>query len=180
MKRSPLKKKIEWIGDSITCGFGNDESDLPCGEGQWFDQHNAYLAYGPVLSRKLGVDFLLSSISGNGMYRNWNSENSEETVLPDVYNNLYQNKDNSKPFSTDFQPNLVSICLGTNDLSDGDGKKPRLPFNKEKYISNYINFIKIKKTTANFELLLHCAKQSDQSPVPTVLQIWAQNPLNAL
>lgn len=135
------KKKIEFIGDSITCGMGNDLS-IPCHTNHWFDQHNAYLAYGPVLSRKLGVDFLLSSISGNGMYRNWNSENSEETVLPDVYNNLYQNKDNSKPFSTDFQPNLVSICLGTNDLSDGDGKKPRLPFNKEKYISNCINFIK--------------------------------------
>lgn len=135
------KKKIEFIGDSITCGMGNDLS-IPCHTNHWFDQHNAYLAYGPVLSRKLDVNFLLSSISGNGMYRNWNSESGEETCLPDVYNNLYQNKDNSKLFPTDFQPDLVSICLGTNDLSDGDGKKPRLPFDREKYISNYINFIK--------------------------------------
>jgi lysophospholipase L1-like esterase len=135
------KKRIEFIGDSITCGMGND-MEIPCHTNNWFDQHNAYLAYGPVLSRKLDVDYLLSSISGNGMYRNWNSENSEETILPDVYNNLYQTKDATKPFPTDFQPNLVSICLGTNDLSDGDGTKPRLPFNKGKYVSNYIEFIK--------------------------------------
>ena len=138
---SENKKRIEFIGDSITCGMGNDLS-IPCHTNHWFDQHNAFWAYGPTLSRKLNVDFLLSSISGNGMYRNWNSENGEETCLPDVYNNLYQNKDNSKPFPTDFQPDLVSICLGTNDLSYGDGTKSRLPFSKEKYISNYINFVK--------------------------------------
>jgi hypothetical protein len=47
------QEKIEFIGDSITCGFGNDESGLPCGKGQWFDQHNAYFAYGSVAARTL-------------------------------------------------------------------------------------------------------------------------------
>lgn len=136
------RKKIELIGDSITCGYGNDASTIPCGSGDWYDQHNAYWAYGPVLSRALNVDFVLSSVSGYGMYRNWNDEHLDEPIIPDVYENLYLNKDNSKPYDFAFQPDLVSICLGTNDLSDGDGKKTRLPFNEEKYISNYIDFIK--------------------------------------
>ncbi|MGO4822645.1 MULTISPECIES: GDSL-type esterase/lipase family protein [unclassified Flavobacterium] len=136
------KNKIEFIGDSITCGFGNDPSEIPCGTGEWYDQHNAYWAYGPVLSRNLNVDYVLSSVSGFGMYRNWNDEHKEEAIIPDVYENLYLNKDNSKPYNFTFQPDLVSICLGTNDLSDGDGKKERLPFNEEKYVSNYISFIK--------------------------------------
>ncbi|WP_292009527.1 cellulase family glycosylhydrolase [Chryseobacterium sp.] len=134
-------KKIEFIGDSITCGFGNDESGLPCGQGQWFDQHNAYFAYGPVLSRMLGTDFLLSSVSGYGMYRNWNSERQEETILPDVYDYLYLRTSQPEKFGDEYQPDLVSICLGTNDLSDGDGKKKRLPFNKVKFVENYIKFI---------------------------------------
>ncbi|WP_281336768.1 SGNH/GDSL hydrolase family protein [Flavobacterium eburneipallidum] len=136
------KKKIELIGDSITCGFGNDATTIPCGTGDWFDQHNAYLAYGPVLSRALNLDFVLSSVSGYGMYRNWNDEHLLEPIIPDVYENLYLNTDKSKLYDFKFQPDLVSICLGTNDLSDGDGKKPRLPFNEEKYVSNYIEFIK--------------------------------------
>lgn len=136
------KKKIEFIGNSITCGMGNDTKEIPCEAGEWFDQHNAYWAYGPILSRTLKVDYMLSSVSGIGMYRNWNDEHEYEAIMPDIYKNLYLNKDNSTQYDFKFQPDLVSICLGTNDLSDGDGTKPRLPFNKEKYISKYIDFIK--------------------------------------
>ena len=136
------KKKIEFIGNSITCGMGNDTKEIPCGTGEWYDQHNAYWAYGPILSRALNADYVLSSVSGIGMYRNWNDENEKEAIMPEVYENLYLNRDTTKPYDFKFQPDLVSICLGTNDLSDGDGVKPRLPFNEEKYISNYIAFIK--------------------------------------
>jgi len=138
------KKKIEFIGDSITCGAASDPSDVPCDKGEYFDHHNGYYAYGPVLSRAIGVDYLMSSVSGIGMYRNWNDENKEEGIMPDVYQNLYLTKDNSKPqYDFAFQPDIISIALGTNDFSGGDGKKERLPFNAEKYISNYINFIKM-------------------------------------
>ena len=148
-------KKIELIGDSITCGYGNDASTIPCGTGDWFDQHNAYWAYGPVLSRALDLDFVLSSVSGYGMYRNWNDEHLLEPIIPDVYENLYLNTDRSKPYDFKFQPDLVSICLGTNDLSEGDGKKPRLPFNEEKYVSNYIEFIKtVYKHAPNTRIVL--------------------------
>lgn len=138
------KKKIEFIGDSITCGAASDPSDIPCDKGEYFDHHNGYYAYGPVLSREIGVDYLMSSVSGIGMYRNWNDENKEEGIMPDVYPNLYLTKDNSKPkYDFAFQPDIISIALGTNDFSGGDGKKERLPFNPEKYVSNYINFIKM-------------------------------------
>ncbi|OXA77757.1 GDSL-like Lipase/Acylhydrolase [Flavobacterium aquidurense] len=139
---SAKKKKIEFIGDSITCGAASDSVD--CDKGEYMDHHNGYYAYGPVLSRAIDVDYLTSSVSGIGMYRNWNDENKEEAIMPDVYQNLYLTKDNSKPkYDFAFQPNIISIALGTNDFSVGDGKKERLPFNQEKYISNYINFIKM-------------------------------------
>lgn len=138
------KKKIEFIGDSITCGAASDPSDIPCDKGEYFDHHNGYYAYGPVLSRAIGADYLMSSVSGIGMYRNWNDENKEEGIMPDVYQNLYLTKDNSKPkYDFAFQPDIISIALGTNDFSGGDGKKERLPFNPEKYVSNYIKFIKM-------------------------------------
>ena len=135
------RKRIEFIGNSITSGMGNDLS-IPCGTGVWYDQHNAYFSYAAILSRKLDADFVLSSVSGIGMYRNWNDEHQEEAIMPDVYNNLYLIKENKTPFTNDFQPDFVSIALGTNDLSEGDGKKLRLPFNEEKYVANYTEFIK--------------------------------------
>lgn len=136
------KKKIEFIGDSITCAAASDSVD--CDKGEYMDHHNGYYAYGPVLSRAIDVDYLTSSVSGIGMYRNWNDEHKDEPIMPEVYENLYLTKDNSKPkYDFAFQPNVISIALGTNDFSGGDGKKERLPFNAEKYISNYINFIKM-------------------------------------
>ncbi|KFF02479.1 SGNH/GDSL hydrolase family protein [Flavobacterium reichenbachii] len=141
---SKEKKKIEFIGDSITCGAASDPSEIPCDQGEYMDHHNSYYAYGPTLSRAIDVDYLVSSVSGIGMYRNWNDENKDEAIMPDVYQNLYLTKDNSKPkYDFAFQPNIISIAIGTNDFSGGDGKKERLPFNVEKYVSNYINFIKM-------------------------------------
>lgn len=151
----PTTKKVEFIGNSITCGFGNDAVKLPCGQGEWWEQHNAYWAYGPILSRALHFDFVLSSVSGIGIYRNWNDEHQQEAIMPEVYENLYLNKDASKKFGNSFQPDIVSICLGTNDLSDGDGQKPRLPFNEKKYVSNYIDFIKtVYKRYPNTRIVL--------------------------
>ncbi|MBO0343444.1 GDSL family lipase [Muricauda lutimaris] len=133
---------IEFIGDSITCGAAADGSTVPCDTGEYFDHENVYFSYGANVARALQADFTLSSVSGIGMYRNWNDENIEEPIMPQVYENLYLNTDDTIGNNFDRTPDIVSICLGTNDLSNGDGVKPRLPFNKEKYTANYINFIK--------------------------------------
>lgn len=135
------KKKIAFIGDSITVGMGNDNDEMPCGTGEWYDQHNAYYSYAPITARALNTDYVVSAVSGIGMYRNWNDEHKDEAIMPDVYENLYLNKDAAKKYDFDFAPDVTCIALGTNDFSDGDGKKPRLAFNEEKYVANYIAFI---------------------------------------
>lgn len=136
------KASIEFIGNSITCGMGADASKIPCGEGEWFDQHNAYLAYGPRVARSLNADYVLSSVSGIGMYRNWNDENRTEPVMPEVYDNLFLNTDTTYKYTFDYTPNVICICLGTNDLSDGDGVRSRLSFDREKFIGNFTAFVK--------------------------------------
>lgn len=135
------RNTIEFIGDSITCGMGNDTLNIPCGKGQWFDQHNAYYSYAAITARNLNADFVLSSVSGIGIYRNWNDEHNKEAIMPDVYENLYLNKDASKRYAFNFSPNITCIALGTNDFSDGDGMKPRMPFSEEKFVAGYVQFI---------------------------------------
>ena len=133
------KPLIEFIGNSITCGFGADTREIACDSGTWYDKHNAYLAYGPIVARDLDLNYQLSSVSGIGIYRNWNDEDSDP-VMGDVYFTTYLDGNTNKLWDFPGQvPDLVSICLGTNDVSDGDGIKPRKPFNAEKYINNYID-----------------------------------------
>ncbi|MFN8251108.1 MAG: GDSL-type esterase/lipase family protein [Ferruginibacter sp.] len=135
-----FKTKVEFIGNSITCGFGND-MEIPCGNGsKWYDQHNAYWSYAPRTARALNAQFMISAISGAGIYRNWNSDGP---TVPQQYENTYLNTDSSNKWNfSSFVPDMITIALGTNDLSNGDGKTPRKPFDKTVFISTYENFIK--------------------------------------
>lgn len=130
--------KIEFIGNSITCAMGSD-MDIPCDSDQWYDQHRAYYSYASILGRELETNFQLSSVSGIGVYRNWNSSGP---TMPQVYGQLHLDMDTTKQYDfTDFTPDLISICLGTNDFSDGDGIAERLPFDSMQYVTTYIDFV---------------------------------------
>jgi lysophospholipase L1-like esterase len=132
--------RIECIGNSITSGAQSDTTDSPCNTGVWHENHNAYLAYGPILARSLNSDWLLSSVSGMGLTRNWNNEGP---ALPAYYDNLYLNADSAKPWTgKEYKPELITICLGTNDNSEGDGSYERKVLDSTTFINAYIRFIK--------------------------------------
>lgn len=144
----PLKRDrlplIEFIGNSITCGAAADTSEIPCGTGVYHDQHNAYYAYGPRTARTLNVNFILSSVSGIGIYRNWNSDGP---TMPQVYEKTGLRFDDNRPWNfSKYDPDVISIALGTNDFSNGDGKHQRLPFDSAAFVSNYIKFVQLVKS----------------------------------
>jgi lysophospholipase L1-like esterase len=133
-------RKIEFIGNSITCGAQSDTSQVGCNEGIYNDHMNAYLAYGSRVSRKLNADYVLSSVSGLGLTRTWNAEHP---TIPEVYESLYLTEDKNKLWEPDaFVPDLVSICLGTNDFSEGDGSYDRKPIDQVSFVNTYIDFVK--------------------------------------
>lgn len=134
------KHRIEFIGNSITCGAESDTSFVGCGKGNWHDRHNAYFAYGPNIARALNADWTLSSVSGMGLTRNWNTEGP---ALPAFYDNLYLDGDSTKLWNKlKYNPELVAICLGTNDNSDGDGSYDRKPLDSTTFVNAYILFVK--------------------------------------
>ena len=105
-------RKIEFIGDSITCGAGSDLSVIPCGKGSWYDQHNAYLSYGPTTARALHAQWHLSSVSGIGLMH---SCCDMKATMPDVFGSLNL-RDTSLPWDfRHYQPDVVTVCLGQND-----------------------------------------------------------------
>jgi lysophospholipase L1-like esterase len=133
------ERKIEYIGNSITCGAEMDTSYYPCNSDQYHDRHNAYLAYGPSLARELNADWVLSSVSGMGLIRNWNDEGP---AFPEFYDYLYLNNDTSVLWEPDsYDPQLVTLCLGTNDNSEGDGSYDRQPLDSTRFIKAYIDFV---------------------------------------
>jgi hypothetical protein len=123
------KRKMEFIGDSITCGAASDESEIKCGQGQWHDQHNAYMAYGPTTARILDAQWHLSAVSGIGLMH---SCCQKKIIMPQVYEKVNMARDTIAWDFKHYQPDVVSICLGQNDgIQDST-----------QFVSAYLEFIR--------------------------------------
>jgi lysophospholipase L1-like esterase len=117
LPRPPAPKRvIEFIGDSITAGYGNEANDAKdrfCQATQ-----NNYLAYGAVTARALGADYVCLAWSGQGVYRD-RTEKTDKT-LPILY---YRTLPNEANCPWDFarygryKADVVVINLGTNDFA---------------------------------------------------------------
>ena len=107
----PLRK-IEFIGNSITCGTGSDQSEIPCGKGVWQDQHNAWLSYGPLVARYFNAQWQLSAVSGIGLMH---SCCNLKIVMPAVFNKIDLRGDSLLWDFKNYQPDVVTVCLGQND-----------------------------------------------------------------
>ena len=110
-----VTRRIEVIGDSITCGYGNEGPDKFCNFSA--DTENHYLAYGPVAARAVGAEIVTVAWSGKGIINNYGDDTFEP--LPQIYDRTIASEPTAWDFS--WQPDVVVINLGTNDFStDGD------------------------------------------------------------
>lgn len=122
-------RRIEIIGDSITCGFGNEGSpDME------YDPRydNGWLSYGVAAARLLTADYMIIGRSGYGIIRDY--EGNRSNTLPSVYHLTLPEKSEQWDF-TRWIPDVVVINLGTNDFSYG-----YVPERKE-FIRAYLDLI---------------------------------------
>lgn len=109
--------KIEFIGNSITCGYGSEAPDRS--NGFSYDTENHCKTYAHLTGRALNADVNVVARSGIGIYRNYNGPREGDTwgTMPMEYDHtlLY---DTVHPWDhSRFQPDVVCINLGTNDTS---------------------------------------------------------------
>jgi len=118
------KRKLEFIGNSITCGYGIEaENEL-----QHFSckTENVSKAYAFQCAEMLNADAQLVCYSGRGVYRNWaDTVFYQETMLEMYSRSLALHPDIDWDFAR-FTPQAVVINLGTNDFSPPLGAEKAL------------------------------------------------------
>lgn len=143
----PVRKNglIEFIGDSITCGYGIDDENKDHSYSTTTEDITKTYAF--KTAEALGYGYSMVSFSGHGVLSGYTSEkiNSEMTV-PKYYNKIGHsnysllNGKNPDEIEWDFskKPDIIVLNLGTNDSSycQNDSEK------QSDFKIEYINFLK--------------------------------------
>ncbi|HEY3445231.1 MAG TPA: SGNH/GDSL hydrolase family protein [Myxococcales bacterium] len=114
---SPPARRLEFVGDSITCAYGNVGAGPSCGFSSETEDH--YLGYAALTARALGADQSTVCQSGIGIFRNYGGET--DGTMPDLYP-LAHGGGPAWDFSR-FVPDAVLVNLGTNDFAMGPPDK---------------------------------------------------------
>lgn len=113
---APPARRIEVIGDSITCGYGNEGADMNCPFSP--DTENHYLTYAAISARELGAELSTVAWSGKGMVCNYGDDPSScMDPMPHYYDRILPERSTSVWDFSKFQPHAIVINLGTNDFS---------------------------------------------------------------
>ncbi len=156
------ERKVEIIGDSISCGAGSELSGTPaqqaaqCMEDVWgVPYNNARLAFGSVVAESLGADYQVTAVSGIGLVRNY-SDMYDARPMPEVYDSEFLQVMGSRAYDHElFHPDAILIVLGTNDFSPGDNppEDPRPSMVVSDYVDAYVAFVdKLLETHPNAQV----------------------------
>ncbi|MBR1585668.1 MAG: hypothetical protein IJ662_09025 [Clostridia bacterium] len=136
------RRRIEFVGDSITCGYGNLCPDRD--RGFWSDEEDGWNAHGPIAARLLGMEASCVSVSGITV--------APHAHFPQPYamNQLYayadrpgRDRHGKAPEQWDFAalPNdYVVVNLGTNDACAASFA-PDFEAERERFCRDYTAFL---------------------------------------
>lgn len=128
---------IEFIGNSITCGFGNEVSNDPPLPGFTSVNENNYEAWGAIVARELSANYRCTACSGIGIRHNFDGDSLY--TMPRLYPNILLWDPSKKIDSQLSETDLVVINLGTNDFSYETNSGHKV--DSVDFVGGYIDFI---------------------------------------
>lgn len=121
-RTNPHRHLVQFVGDSITCGYGNETALAT--DSFSTGTENPFKAYAVMACRKVDFDYELVSWSGIGARSSWtDSGKLNDTVLmKDIYpyaDKVISDRKKIKPeeWHPLKKPDIIFINLGTNDYS---------------------------------------------------------------
>ena len=140
---NPRDIKIEFIGDSITCGYGVDDLDRNHHFKTSTEDNSKTYAY--KTAANLDADYSMVSVSGWGIISGYSGDGTKQasSQLPKYYDRLAVSWStiaavDPKAVRWDFSsfvPDFIVINLGTNDASYTKGNDKKIAEYKDAYIA---------------------------------------------
>ena len=154
-------RRIEFIGDSNTVGYGNASHDRTCSREEVHDRTDTSRAFGPLVAARLDADYRINAFSGHGVVRNYNGS-SPDSSRPLIYARM--SPGDPAPLESadgEWRPQLIVIALGANDFSTPLHAGERWPNDaalRADYRDRYVAFVRMlraRQPQARFLLVAH-------------------------
>lgn len=101
------KRKIEFYGNSITCGYAIEDEKTDSGIGYY---ENNYLTYAALTARHFNAQYSCISKSGIGIMLSW-----FPLIMPEIYDRINPQDSTSKWDFSRYTPDVVVVNLFQND-----------------------------------------------------------------
>ncbi|MCP2245956.1 GDSL-like Lipase/Acylhydrolase family protein [Lentzea aerocolonigenes] len=149
-KPAARSRQIEFIGDSLTAGYGNLSTTRDCSSNGGVARNtNTDVSFGALTARALNADYQVNAFSGRGMVRNYNGGDPGtsyrtyyDRALLHVDGDVWQNPGT-------WKPQVVVVGLGTNDFSTALRPGEQWPTQESlvaAYRSAYVAFLQKLRT----------------------------------
>ena len=158
--------KIEFIGDSITCGYGVDDEnpEHPFSTAT----EDATKTYAWKTAEALGADLSCVCYSGHGIISGYTDSGIKVPgqLVPPIYEKIGKNNGSAEAFVdvnrpwhfSAFVPQFVVINLGTND----DSYVKDIPNRREEYTACYAEFLKtVRKNNPRAQIVASLGVMGD-------------------
>ena len=168
------KRRLEFVGDSITAGSINLG---PYNDKNFFLPEDGNMSYAPILSRLLDADWSVIARSGGGVIHNYGDPwPSDKALAIDRYGwTFFYNtvsKDNLEWDSRKFPVDAVIVAIGGNDFTD-----PRRKPTQTEFCAAYNALLqKIRRMNPNAKIICLAPLSSY---MPSELRQWIANSVRA-
>ena len=148
------RRKLLFIGDSVTCGAGID-NNAECKADPDRPANDAYDAYGMLLGRRFDAQSQLVCYGGRGLERDYRGLGEADGVVnaPQFYRMAIASDEVSGrvPWdSTRWQPDAIVVSLGTNDFNLQKAK----PLDEKRWVGEYVAFVRALKKDYRHSVIL--------------------------
>ncbi len=137
-------RQIEFIGDSLTVGYGNTSAFSQCTPEQVFETTDSQQGFGPLTAKHFNADYQINAFSGLGMVRNYDGREHPKYHMPMLYDRAIFD-DPAPANQPDWHPEVIVIGIGGNDFSTP--VRPDEPWHdaatlRADYVKTYTAFVK--------------------------------------
>ncbi len=165
-------RRIEFIGDSHTVGYGNTSTSRDCTDVQVWETTDTSQGIAGRLGKRYGADIRVNAISGRGIVRNYGG--FAAPTVPQAY--PYALFDAKTPADdANWHPQVIVIALGTNDfttpLKPGERWADRAALHAD-YEARYVAFVQgLRRRDPNALFVLWATDLADGEILREVQQV---------